>query len=321
MIIVTGGAGFIGSNLVKGLNDRGRSDILVVDDLSQGDKFKNLLALDIIDYLDKDAFLTALITGKYAGETVEAVFHDGACSDTMEHDGKYMMDTNYAYSKELLHFCQRRRIPFIYASSASVYGNGENGFRESPECEWALNVYAFSKLQFDRYVRRIMPAAAAQIVGLRYFNVYGPQENHKGRMASVACHFFHQLAEGGVMRLFKGTDGYGDGEQRRDFVYVKDVVDVNLYFYDNPAKSGIFNCGTGQANTFNAVAKAMIKANGGGRIEYVEFPAALKGKYQNFTEADLARLRDAGYARPFTALDVAVADYYRYLKSGGYLSR
>lgn len=321
MIVVTGGAGFIGSNLVKGLNDRGLEDILVVDDLSQGEKFKNLLALDIRDYIDKDDFLAALRAGKYDGETVEAVFHDGACSDTMEYNGKYMMDTNYVYSKELLHFCQRRRIPFIYASSASVYGGGENGFREAPECEWALNVYAFSKLQFDRYVRRVLPDATAQIVGLRYFNVYGPQENHKGRMASVAYHFFHQLKKDGAVRLFKGTDGYGDGEQRRDFVYVKDIVDVNLFFYDNPAKSGIFNCGTGKANTFNTVAKAAIKALGGGKIEYIEFPETLKGKYQNFTEADLTQLKAAGYVKPFTEPAAAVADYYRYLATGGYLNR
>jgi ADP-L-glycero-D-manno-heptose 6-epimerase len=321
MIIVTGGAGFIGSNLVKGLNRRGRSDILVVDDLSKGDKFKNLLALDIKDYLDKDDFLAALIAGKYDGESIEAVFHDGACSDTMEHNGKYMMDTNYAYSKELLHFCQRRRLPFIYASSASVYGSGAGGFSEQPACEAVLNVYAFSKLQFDRYVRRVLPAATAQIVGLRYFNVFGPQENHKERMASVAYHFFHQLKRDGVVRLFKGTDGYGDGEQRRDFVYVKDVVDVNLFFWDNPAKSGIFNCGTGRANTFNAVATAAIKALGSGRIEYIDFPDALKGKYQNFTEADLTQLKAAGYTRPFTDLTAAVAEYYRHLQDhDGYLS-
>ena len=321
MIVVTGGAGFIGSNLVKGLNARGHEDILVVDDLSQGEKFKNLLALDIKDYIDKDDFLAALIAGKYDSEAVEAVFHDGACSDTMEYNGKYMMDTNYVYSKELLHFCQRRCIPFIYASSASVYGGGENGFRETPACEWALNVYAFSKLQFDRYVRRVLPDATAQIVGLRYLNVYGPQENHKGRMASVAYHFFHQLKKDGVVRLFKGTDGYGDGEQRRDFVYVKDVVDVNLFFYDNPAKNGIFNCGTGRANTFNAVAKAAIKAVGGGKIEYIDFPETLKGKYQNFTEADLTLLKEAGYGKPFTDPEAAVADYYRYLAAGGYLHR
>lgn len=320
MIIVTGGAGFIGSNLVKGLNDRGHDNVLVVDDLSQGDKFKNLLALDVKDYVDKDAFLAAVAAGRYDGEAIEAVFHNGACSDTMEHNGRYMLDTNFEYSKALLHLCQRRRIPFIYASSASVYGSGAHGFREAPECEWALNVYAFSKLLFDRYVRRVLPTAASQIVGLRYFNVFGTQENHKGRMASVAYHFFHQLRKDGVVRLFKGTDGYGDGEQRRDFVYVKDVVDVNLFFYDNSDKSGVFNCGTGRANTFNAVAQAAIKALGTGRIEYIDFPEALRGKYQNFTEADMSRVREAGYARQFTPLEEAVGEYYGYLaENEGYL--
>lgn len=320
MIIVTGGAGFIGSNLVKGLNDRGHDEILVVDELTQGDKFKNLLALDVKDYVDKDAFLAAVTCGKYDGEAIEAVFHNGACSDTMEHNGKYMLDTNFEYSKVLLHFCQRRRVPFIYASSASVYGNGENGFREAPECEWALNVYAFSKLLFDRYVRRVLPAATSQIVGLRYFNVFGPRENHKGRMASVAYHFFHQLNKDGVVKLFKGTDGYGDGEQRRDFVYVKDVVAVNLFFFGNPGKSGVFNCGTGQANTFNAVAQASIKALGSGRIEYIDFPEALKGKYQNFTQADMGWMRELGCRHSFTPLEEAVGEYYGYLEdSGGYL--
>ena len=190
MIIVTGGAGFVGSNLVKGLNEAGKKDILVVDNLSQGDKYKNLLALAIKDYSDKHSFLQDLKSGKYGAERIEAIFHDGACSDTMEYNGKYMMDNNYEYSKELLHFCVGREIPFIYASSASVYGNGANGFKESEECEGALNVYAFSKLMFDRYVRQVLPGAKSQIVGLRYFNVYGPQENHKGKMASVAYQFF-----------------------------------------------------------------------------------------------------------------------------------
>lgn len=321
MIVVTGGAGFIGSNLVKGLNELGKDNVLVVDNLSQGDKFKNLIPLSIKDYIDQDTFIADLRQGKYDGVDVEAVFHNGACSDTMEHNGKYMMDNNYEYSKELLHFCLRKRIPFIYASSASVYGNGDNGFRESPDCEWALNVYAFSKLLFDRYVRQVARSAKSQVVGLRYFNVFGPQENHKGRMASVAYHFYHQLTKEGVMRLFKGTDGYADGAQTRDFVYVKDVVDVNLYFYQHPEKNGIFNCGTGNSRSFNDLAEACRKAYGSGRVEYIEFPEALKGKYQNFTEADLTKLRDAGYSKPFTTLEDAVADYYRYLKTGGYLTR
>jgi len=321
MIVVTGGAGFIGSNLVNGINALGRDDVLVVDNLSLGDKFKNLLALNIKDYIDQDSFLADLRQGKYDGASIEAVFHNGACSDTMEHNGKYMMDNNYEYSKELLHFCLRKRIPFIYASSASVYGNGEKGFRESPECEWALNVYAFSKLQFDRYVRQVTRSARSQVVGLRYFNVFGPQENHKGRMASVAFHFYHQLLKDGVMRLFKGTGGYADGEQTRDFIYVKDVVDVNLFFYQHPEKKGIFNCGTGRSRSFNDLAEAARKAYGSGSIEYIEFPESLKGKYQNFTEADAAKLREAGYTKSFTELEDGVADYYRYLKTGGYVKR
>ena len=322
MIIVTGGAGFIGSNIVKGLNERGRTDILVVDDLTQQDKFKNLVGLDFVDYLDKDEFLAQIMDGLWEEEAVTAIFHQGACSDTMEHNGKYMMDINYEYSKELLHFCLRRNIPFLYASSASVYGDGDNGFREDPRCEAPLNVYGFSKWHFDRYIETLLPQVTSQVVGLRYFNVYGPQENHKGRMASVAYHLFHQLQNNGSMRLFKGTDGYGDGEQRRDFIYVKDVVKVNLFFLDNPGVSGVFNCGTGRSQTFNKLAKAAEQAMGFGKLEYIEFPEALKGKYQNFTEADMTQLRRVGYTESFADLNAGVADYYYYLKQyGGYLSR
>lgn len=322
MIIVTGGAGFIGSNLIKGLNETGRKDILVVDDLEQPGKFKNLVGLDFVDYLDKDEFLAQVLDGEWEDTELEAIFHQGACSDTMEHNGKFMMDINYEYSKTLLHLCLRRSIPFLYASSASVYGNGEQGFREDPVCEAPLNVYGFSKWHFDRYVETILPQAESQIVGLRYFNVFGPQENHKGRMASVAYHLFHQLKNDRTMRLFKGIDGYGDGEQRRDFIYVKDVAKVNLFFLEHPDKSGIFNCGTGQSQTFNDLAKAAKQAMGFGELEYIDFPEALKGKYQNFTEADQAKLRQAGYTAAFTSLDDAVADYYRYLhQSGGYFTR
>ena len=322
MIIVTGGAGFIGSNLIKGLNEAGEKNILVVDDLEQKDKFKNLVALDFSDYLDKDEFLNQILDGLWEEELIEAVFHQGACSDTMEHNGKYMMDINYEYSKTLLHFCMRRNIPFIYASSASVYGNGNKGFREDPICEAPLNVYGFSKWHFDRYVETLLPQATSQIVGLRYFNVYGPQENHKGRMASVSYHLFNQLNKDGTMRLFCGIDGYGDGEQRRDFIYVKDVVKVNLFFLNNPDKRGIFNCGTGQSQTFNELAHAAAKSMGFGKLVYIEFPEALKGKYQNFTEADKTKLRSIGYDEPFMTLDAAVSDYYHYLRqSGGYFTR
>ncbi|BBB91607.1 MAG TPA: ADP-glyceromanno-heptose 6-epimerase [Methylomusa anaerophila] len=320
MIIVTGGAGFIGSNLVRGLNEKGREDILIVDNLTNGEKCKNMNALKFNDYIDKETFKQAVIDGYYDEADINAVFHIGACSDTMEYNGRYMMDNNYEYSKALLHFCLDHHVPFIYASSASVYGNGRNGFKESPECEGALNVYAFSKMQFDRYVSRILPHAKSQVVGLRYFNVYGPQEMHKGRMASIVYQLYNQLAKDGAIRLFEGTDGYGNGEQRRDFIYVKDVVKVNLYFWQKPKQSGIFNCGTGQAHTFNAVAESVIRAKGHGKIEYIPFPETLQGKYQSFTEADPSKLLAAGYNGGFHTLEDAVKDYCQYLdEKGGYL--
>lgn len=320
MIIVTGGAGFIGSNLVKGLNERGYKDILVVDNLTNADKCRNLVYVDIKDYVDKQDFLSDLKAGKYNHESIEAVFHEGACSDTMEYNGKYMMENNYQYSKELLHFCLARKIPFMYASSASTYGNGKNGFKAEPACEEALNVYAFSKLQFDRYVRKTVPESASQVVGLRYFNVFGPQENHKGRMASIVYQLYRQMEEQGLIRLFEGTEGYANGEQKRDFIYVKDLVKVNLFFFDHPELSGVYNCGTGKANSFNEVAKSVIDVFGKGHIEYVPFPETLKGKYQSFTQADDAKLLAAGYDQGFHSLEAAVKDYCQYLiKNNGYL--
>lgn len=320
MIIITGGAGFIGSNLVKSLNNRGLDDILVVDNMGCGEKYRNLNPLRLADYLDKNDFLSKVQNGDFAETPVEAVFHIGACADTMEYNGNYMVQNNFEYSKTLLHFCQSKRIPFIYASSASVYGDGKNGFSEKPECEKALNVYAFSKLMFDRYVRHILPKAASQIVGLRFFNVYGPQENHKGKMASIVFQLYNQLQKEGFLKLFQGYDGYEAGEQRRDFIYVKDVVNVNLFFWKNPGLSGIYNCGTGTANTFNAVARAIIKACGKGHIEYVEFPEVLKGKYQSYTQADSTKLLNAGYTDGFTTLEDAVKEYVDYLqKNNGYL--
>jgi ADP-L-glycero-D-manno-heptose 6-epimerase len=316
MIIVTGGAGFIGSNLVLGLNKRGRQDVLVVDDLTDGTKFRNLVDAQIADYLDKDDFLARIESGKAFPERVDAVFHEGACAVTTEWDGRYMLRANYDYSKALLGFCQLNHVPFIYASSGAVYGV-QRRFAEEPANERPVNVYGYSKLLFDQYVRRTVLGTGtrrgSQVVGLRYFNAYGPRESHKGAMASVAFHLFGQLEKDGVARLFAGSHGYGDGEQRRDFVHVDDVVAVNLWFLDHPNASGIYNVGTGQSRPFNDVAAAMIKAQGRGRIDYIAFPEKLEAAYQAFTEADLTRLRAVGYDRPFTALEEGLTGYARWL--------
>ncbi|MDJ0758751.1 MAG: ADP-glyceromanno-heptose 6-epimerase [Woeseiaceae bacterium] len=291
MYIVTGGAGFIGSNLVKSMLDAGYDDIVIVDDLTDGHKFVNIADLEIADYLDRDDFLKRMDSDTKFVDDIEAILHQGACSETTEWDGRYMMETNYEYSKRLLHHCMDRDTPFIYASSAAVYGASPE-FTETPENEAPLNVYGYSKLQFDRYVRRLQPES--QVVGLRYFNVYGPREQHKGSMASVAFHFNNQVIEDGEARLFEGDDEYDDGEQLRDFVYVDDVCDVNLWFLENGDKSGIFNCGTGVAQAFNDVANAVIDWHDSGEIRYIPFPEHLKGAYQSFTEADLTALRATG---------------------------
>jgi len=307
MIIVTGGAGFIGSNIVKTLNQQGRTDILVVDDLTDGKKFVNLADCEIADYLDKDDFLDMIEAGHDFGN-IDAIFHEGACSATTEWDGQFMMKNNYEYSKSLLHYCLDRRIPFLYASSASVYGGGQI-FKEIREHEEPLNVYGYSKFLFDQYVRRVLPTAHSQVVGFRYFNVYGPREQHKGSMSSVAFHFNNQIPEQGQVNLFAGSGGYGDGEQRRDFVYVGDVVSVNLWFMENPQVSGIFNLGTGRSQAFNDVANAVINWHGKGKINYVPFPEHLKGAYQSFTEADISNLRKVGYDKPFKTVEEGVKAY------------
>lgn len=328
--VVTGAAGFIGANLVKGLNAQGITNILAVDDLTQGDKFRNLADCQISDYLDKDEFLTRIKAGGFR-RAVKAIFHQGACSDTTASDGRYVMDTNYAYSGVLLDFCAAEMIPFIYASSAATYG-AHAEFREEPACEGPLNVYGYSKLLFDQRVRRL-PPGGPQVVGLRYFNVYGDREQHKGRMASVAFHFFNQYRAEGHVRLFVGSAGYADGEQRRDFVSVEDVVKVNLFFLQNPGKSGIYNCGTGVAQSFNEVAVATLNTCRGtegrpvltlhelqhqGLIRYIPFPGDLQGKYQSYTQADLNALRAAGYQAPFQTVEQGVARYCHQLlvKSG-----
>ena len=320
MIIVTGGAGFIGSNLVKELNRQGRDDVLIVDDLKDGQNYKNLRGLKFLDYRYKDDFLESVEEDDFDGTDVDAVFHEGACSDTMEYDVNYMMNVNYEYSKAMLHYCLEHRVPFFYASSASTYGAGVNGFTEGDKCEDALNPYAFSKLAFDRYVRQLLPDARSPVVGLRYFNVYGPQEHHKGKMASIFYQLYHQIEETGAACLFEGYDGYGDGEQKRDFIYVKDVVKVNLWFWREKGPSGIYNCGTGKAHTYNEAAQAVIDAMGKGKIEYRPFPEVLKGKYQSFTEADTTALLAAGYDGGFTDMKDAVKEYCDFLMAGGYFT-
>lgn len=313
MIIVTGGAGFIGSNIVKGLNKRGNRDILVVDDLTDGTKFVNLTSLEIMDYLDKDDFLKLIQKRDSFGQDIQAVFHEGACSTTTEWNGRFMMQNNYEYTKELFHYCQDRGISFLYASSAATYGDGKI-FKEELSYEKPLNVYGYSKFLFDQYLRRHFNVLKAQVVGFRYFNVYGPNEQHKGSMASVAFHHHQQLPKTGVVKLFEGCDGYGNGEQRRDFVYVDDVVDVNLWFMDNPEKSGIFNLGTGASQTFNDVANAVIAWHGTGNVEFIPFPEHLKGRYQSFTQADITKLREAGYQKPFKTVEQGVKAYLDIIK-------
>ncbi|HET9734218.1 MAG TPA: ADP-glyceromanno-heptose 6-epimerase [Burkholderiales bacterium] len=323
MHVVTGAAGFIGSRLVAALNRQGITEILAVDNLEKADKFRNLVGCEIEDYIDKREFLARLEAGEFDG-AVDAVLHQGACSDTMATDGRYVMDNNYAYSRALLDWCHEEEVPFLYASSAAVYGAGKNGFRVARECEGPLNVYGYSKFLFDQLVRRRLAGRAAQIVGLRYFNVYGPNEQHKGRMASVAFHAFHQFRAEGRVKLFVGSGGYGDGEQRRDFIHVDDVVAVNLHFLEHPALSGIWNCGTGRAQSFNEVAAAVINAARGTHatpaelaaqklIEYIPFPPQLAPKYQSYTEADMAPLRETGFAQEFLSVQQGVAAYAKEL--------
>ncbi len=320
MIIVTGGAGFIGSNLIHELNRAGERNILLVDNFSPapnltGPKFLNLAGAQFADYMDKREFRAALKAGHFANTKIRAILHQGACSNTLEDDGRYMMDNNFTCSKELLHFALDRKIPLVYASTAAVYG-ASTDFTELPANERPLNIYGYSKLVLDNYVRRLLPKMRSTVVGLRYFNVYGPREQHKGRMASVIHHFTRQIKDNGAIRMFEGSGGYADGEQRRDFVFVKDLARINMFFAgllpDSPAKPvhAVVNAGTGEARTFKAVAEALMQVHGPARIEYIPFPGDLKDRYQNYTQADLAGLRAAGYTAPFTPLEAGVQETF-----------
>jgi len=311
VIVVTGSNGFIGSNLIKGLNNLGHTDIIAVDDHSNHELKENITHCAISDYLEIQEFFDQVKTKRFDNQNIEAIFHQGACTNTMEWDSEYLYKNNLLYSKELLKLANRIKIPFIYASSASVYGDGSK-FEESLENENPINLYAYSKFKFDQIVRRELKKNETQIVGLRYFNVYGPQEQHKGNMASVAYHLHNQLKDNDKIKLFEGSHGYGNGEQRRDFIYVDDVVKVNLWFLKNKKISGIFNLGTGRSQTFNDVANAVIDWNKKGTIEYIEFPEKLRDAYQSFTQANITKLREVGYEEEFLSVQEGV---FRYLNS------
>lgn len=324
-VVVTGAAGFIGANIIRGLNALGVDDVIAVDDLSDGPKYRNLLGAQISDYFDKTEFYERFARGEFG--RVDAVMHEGACSDTMEHDGRFMMETNYRCSKGLLDACMAQGTRLLYASSAATYGASDT-FREEPEFERPLNVYGYSKLLFDSVVRRMLAQAPHQVAGFRYFNVYGPREQHKGRMASVAYHHYQQFKANGQVKLFGEYGGYGPGQQARDFVFVDDIVAVKLWFLQHPEASGVFNLGTGRAQPFNDVALASVNAAlslrgeptrpmadlvRDGLVEYIAFPDALVGKYQCHTQADLSRLRAVGCDHVFTDVAAGVDRYVRWL--------
>jgi ADP-L-glycero-D-manno-heptose 6-epimerase len=329
MLIVTGGAGFIGSNLVHELNAHGISDILVVDNLANTKKFRNLHGARYVDYMDKRDFRRAIRETALGANKVQAIFHQGACSNTLEDDGVYMMDNNFQYTKEVLDFAIRCGAPLVFASSAAVYGlSGPGHFTPTLDNERPLNIYGYSKLAFDHYFRNQLANDHVPItaVGLRYFNAYGPREQHKGRMASVIHHFTKQIKETGKVQLFAGTGGYGDGEQRRDFVYVRDLARLNMFFAQvgpyapesgKPTKiyRGVVNAGSGVSRSFNDVARALMAVHAEAPIEYIPFPADLEGRYQHFTEADLTGLRELGCLLEPTALEPGIVETFATLRS------
>jgi len=331
MLIVTGGAGFIGSNLVHELNAHGITDILVVDDLASASKFTNLHGARYVDFLDKREFRRAIADDALGLGSVEAILHQGACSNTLEDDGVYMMDNNFQFTKEVLAFAIEQGAPLVFASTAAVYGlSGPGHFTPTIENERPLNIYGYSKLVFDHYIRNQIAQGRVPItaVGLRYFNVYGPREQHKGRMASVIHHFTKQMKETGKVRLFAGSGGFADGEQRRDFVYVRDLCRMNMFFAQirpyapkageaHTAYRGVVNAGSGLSRSFNDVARALMAVHGEAAIEYVPFPTDLEGRYQHFTEADLTGLRELGFTEPMTPLEEGIVETYKTLAEIG----
>ena len=314
-VVLTGGAGFIGSCLLERLNRDGIENITVVDDIKNDAKWKNLSGKKFKDYIHKDEFLKLVCSDKItdAGHIV----HLGACSSTTNPDGEYMLRNNYEYSRCLAQWAVSRGIPFLYASSAATYGNGSLGYDDSRETTLKLeplNIYGFSKHLFDLWV--ILNGYENKVTGLKYFNVYGPNEYHKGEMRSVICKKFSEAAAKGFISLFKsGRDDYRDGEFKRDFIYVLDAVEATRFFFAHPEKTGIYNLGSGSARSWNDLARALFSALGKEtRIKYIPIPENLKEHYQYFTEAKIVKLREAGFTRPFISLEDGIRDYVPYLK-------
>lgn len=309
-VIVTGGAGFIGRNIVAALNARGEENIVVVDELGTSEKWKNLVGLRYEDYLDKTDLRARIREDRLDG--VRAVLHMGACSSTTERDASYLADNNYRTTRELCEWCLTHGARFVYASSAATYGDGSLGYSDDDTVTPTLrplNMYGYSKHMFDMWA--LQKGLLGMIAGLKYFNVYGPHEDHKGEMRSVIHKAYGQIRDMGEVRLFKSyKPEYKDGEQVRDFVYVKDAVEMTLHFLEHPEVSGLFNCGAGQARSWNDLAGAVFAAMGlKPNIRYIDMPEELRGTYQYFTQADMFKARAAGYGASFTSLEDGVKDY------------